>query len=298
MGFQPGLACHLKYASTVQVHFERRLMFKWTAALIVAALGLGLGWHYYLVGDIRREAEASAAKTLAQGGKETLTLNPINDVLRLTIVLPPADDDKAESAVNPGSQPGKGLAQGLSKLAEPLIEHEMNTKARETFDLYAWVLPYRVHVSVEDPDAKTIADYRAKRAANRETEKAKQRAAEEQRREKFLPYIQQGMTLERVRVAQVEKYGRQVEGVFGTVVNRGDKTLNEVTVRVYFLDSKRIRIGEKDYHPVLDSKYALHGNTPLRPGYRKDFGYSLNGDAPTGWSRKIEAEIIDLKFAE
>jgi hypothetical protein len=273
-------------------------MFKWTAALIVVALGLVLGWHYYLVGDIRRVAEASGAKTVEQGGKETLSLNPINDVLRLRIVLPPLADDEAERTANVGPQLGKGLVQGLSKLAEPLIEHEMNTRARETFDLYAWVLPYRVHVSVEDPDAKTIADYRAERAANREAEKAKQRAAEEQRREKFLPYIQQGMTLERVRVARVEKFGREVEGVFGTVVNRGDKTLNEVTVRVYFLDSKRTRIGEKDYHPVLVSRYALNGTTPLRPSYRKDFGYSLDGDAPTGWSRKIEAEIVDLEFAE
>ena len=109
-------------------------MFKWTAALIVVALGLVLGWHYYLVGDIRRVAEASGAKTVEQGGNETLTLNPINDVLRLRIVLPPSADDEGERAANPGPQLGKGLAQGLSKLAEPLIEHEMNTRARETFD--------------------------------------------------------------------------------------------------------------------------------------------------------------------
>jgi len=273
-------------------------MFKWTAALIVIALGLVLAWHYYLVGDIRRVAEASGAKPVEQGGKETLTLNPVNDVLRLTIIVPPSDDEEAAPAENPAPQLGKGLVQGLSKLAEPLIEHEMNTRARETFDLYAWVLPYRVHVSVEDPDAKTIAAYRAERAANREVEKAKRRAAEQQRREKFLPYIQESLTLERVRVAQVEKFGRRVEGVFGTVVNRGDKTLNQVTVRVYFLDSKRNRIGEKDFHPVLVSKHALSGNTPLRPGYRKDFGYSLDEDAPSGWSRKIDVEIIDMKFAE
>lgn len=77
---------------------------------------------------------------------------------------------------------GKGLADGLSKIAEPQIEHELNTKARESFDFYAWAVPYRVRVTVEDPDPATVVAFKAQRAAKRKAEESKKQAEEQQRR--------------------------------------------------------------------------------------------------------------------
>jgi hypothetical protein len=55
-----------------------------------------------------------------------------------------------------------------------------------------------------------------------------------------------------------------------------------VTVRVYFLDGSGRRIGEKEFSPVLVTEFSFDDNTPLRPGYRKDFGYNVEDDAPSG----------------
>jgi hypothetical protein len=86
--------------------------------------------------------------------------------------------------------------------------------------------------------------------------------------------------------------------VFGTIVNSGPKSLREVTVRIYFLDRIGRRIGEKDVFPVLVTEFSIGDNTPLRPGSRKDFGYNVQDYAPSGWSKRIEAEIVDLELLE
>ena len=71
-----------------------------------------------------------------------------------------------------------------------------------------------------------------------------------------------------------------------------------MTVRIYFLDSAGRRIGEKEFSPVLVTDFSIGDNTPLRPGYRKDFGYNLEDYAPSGWSKRVEVEIIDIEFLE
>lgn len=71
-----------------------------------------------------------------------------------------------------------------------------------------------------------------------------------------------------------------------------------MTIRVFFLDNAGRRIGEKDFSPVLVTEFSLGDNTPLHPGYRKDFGYNVEDDAPSGWAKKIEAEIADIEFLE
>ena len=104
------------------------------------------------------------------------------------------------------------------------------------------------------------------------------------------PYILKNMALENIRVDKGKSWGKKVWAVFGTVVNKGPKSLSEVTIRAYYLDADGNRIWEKDYTPILSTK------TPLRPGYRKEFGYNLEDDAPTGWNKKVESEIIAIKF--
>ena len=101
------------------------------------------------------------------------------------------------------------------------------------------------------------------------------------------------------KVSEGKKYGfgDPVPGVFGTIVNKGDKSLKRVEITVYFLDKNGTVIGEKDFNPVLVSKYSFgDDNKPLKPNYVKDFGYSVEDSAPSSWSKKAKARITDIEF--
>jgi len=103
------------------------------------------------------------------------------------------------------------------------------------------------------------------------------------------------------KVSEGKKYGfgKAVPGVFGTIVNNGDKTLKKVEITVYFLNDKGAVIGEEDFHPVLVSEYSFGGdNKPLKPNYVKDFGYSVEDSAPSSWSKKAKVKITNIEFAK
>jgi hypothetical protein len=109
------------------------------------------------------------------------------------------------------------------------------------------------------------------------------------------------VVLKDFKVSEGKKYGfgKTVPGVFGTIVNNGDRTLKEVEITVYFLDDKGIVIGEEDFYPVLVSKYSFgDDNKPLKPNYVKDFGYTVEDSAPSSWSKKAKAKITNIEFEE
>ena len=146
-----------------------------------------------------------------------------------------------------------------------------------------------------DPFTRIRDEYEKKKI---EKDRAKAKA-ETERLLLVNDYISNSLLLEGVEVAPGKRYGRTKTSVFGTIVNNGSKTLDEVTIRIYFLNSVGQRIGEKDFIPVLVTKdYSMGDNTPIRPAYRKDFGYLIEDDAPSGWSKQIEAEIFDIRFSE
>jgi len=109
------------------------------------------------------------------------------------------------------------------------------------------------------------------------------------------------VVLKDFKVSEGKKYGfgKAVPGVFGTIVNNGDKSLKEVEITVYFLDEKGTVIGEEDFHPVLVSEYSFgNDNKPLKPNYVKDFGYSVEDYAPSSWSKKAKAKITNIEFGQ
>jgi hypothetical protein len=110
-------------------------------------------------------------------------------------------------------------------------------------------------------------------------------------------YIKQ-VELRNFKVGIGENYGQRKKGVFGTIINHGKRTLDQVQITVYFLDKNGTIIGEKDIHPVLVTKYSIRDNKPLKPNYVKDFGYSIEDDAPSLWGGKIKAKISDIEFAD
>ena len=95
----------------------------------------------------------------------------------------------------------------------------------------------------------------------------------------------------------------RVPGVEFKLKNKGDKTLNEVEVTVYFKDDRGTIIAEEDYHPVLVTKYSFSGNNkPLKPNYvwqmEKNHFYKAES-VPTEWKEgAISAKITNIEFAE
>lgn len=94
----------------------------------------------------------------------------------------------------------------------------------------------------------------------------------------------------------------RVPGVDFKIKNNGNRTLNNVEVRVVFHDAEGKPIAEEEYQPVLVSEYSFgENNTPLRPNYiwqnEPDRFYTAKA-VPTEWAEgKATATITDIEFA-
>lgn len=96
---------------------------------------------------------------------------------------------------------------------------------------------------------------------------------------------------------------KNVPGVEFKIKNKGDRTLKEVQVTVYFKDAKGTIIAEKQYHPVLVSEYSFgRDNKPLKPNYiwQQERGKFYKADSvPTEWKEgSVSANITNIEFAE
>lgn len=95
----------------------------------------------------------------------------------------------------------------------------------------------------------------------------------------------------------------RVPGVEFKIKNKGNRTLNEVEVTVYFKDAKGTIIAEEDYHPVLVTKYSFSGNNkPLKPNYvwQMEINHFYKAESvPTEWKEgAVSAKITNIEFAE
>lgn len=116
-------------------------------------------------------------------------------------------------------------------------------------------------------------------------------------------YIAQNLTLydldARYRDSLLD--GR-VPGVKFKIKNKGNRTLNEVRVRVVFLDEADKPIAEEEYTPVLVIDTNFSGdNTPLRPNYiwsgKSDEFYTAK-QVPSEWkSGRATASVTYIDFA-
>jgi len=95
----------------------------------------------------------------------------------------------------------------------------------------------------------------------------------------------------------------KVPGVEFKIKNKGDRTLKEVEVTVYFKDANGTIIAEEDYHPVLVTKYSFSGdNKPLKPNYvwQMERGKFYKADSvPSEWKEgAVSAKITNIEFEE
>lgn len=132
--------------------------------------------------------------------------------------------------------------------------------------------------------------------AKTEIEEAKKEIATFEEKQEYIKEIE----LKDLKVGEGRKYGfgEPEPGIFGTVINKGNRTLNKVQITVYFLDEAGTVIGEEDFHPILVSEYSFGDDKPLKPNYVKDFGFTLKDSAPSGWSGKVKANVTDIEFAD
>ena len=94
---------------------------------------------------------------------------------------------------------------------------------------------------------------------------------------------------------------KKVPGVEFKIKNKGDRTLKEVEVTVYFKDPSGTIIAEKTYHPVLVTKYSFSGdNKPLKPNYiwQMESGKLYKADSvPSEWKEgSVSAKITNIEF--
>ncbi len=93
----------------------------------------------------------------------------------------------------------------------------------------------------------------------------------------------------------------RVPGIDFKIRNKGDKTIDEVTVTIYFKDATGKRIAEEQFRPISALSFEPnHG--PLKPGYvwEMEPGQFYRPKlAPRGWQdANADAEISSIHFAD
>lgn len=95
---------------------------------------------------------------------------------------------------------------------------------------------------------------------------------------------------------------KDVPAVRISLKNVGDRTLNKVKAVVYFKDKNDETIFEKEYHPVLVSKFSIGNNDPLKPGYVREMEkgkyYTLDSNLTEWEEGNASLKIVDIEFSE
>jgi hypothetical protein len=92
-------------------------------------------------------------------------------------------------------------------------------------------------------------------------------------------------------------FGSPNPGLFATLANKGNRTLNEVEVTIYFYNGKGAIVSEKKLYPVSVSKYRPgRDNDPLNPQKAKKVGYLVKDFAPPSWAGKVQMRVTDIVF--
>ena len=119
-------------------------------ALVLIAI---FGWHFYAARVVRKEVEARIERdSPGRGGVAEVSIQPLTNIATIRLASPrqAAEQNKHDPFSALGAAIGSALGGAVAKAMEPAIERDLNTRARELFDLYAMVLAYRVKVVIAD----------------------------------------------------------------------------------------------------------------------------------------------------
>ncbi len=141
------------------------------------------------------------------------------------------------------------------------------------------------------------------RAAPKRKKKSKSNNAGEKKQAQVAKIIQTkraylaNLELKSLAVGRGDKYqfGSPNPGIFATLINKGNRTLKEVEITIYFYNSKGAIASEKKLYPVSVSKYRPgRDNDPLGPKKKKQIGYLVKEFAPPTWAGKIQMKVTNI----
>lgn len=124
--------------------------------------------------------------------------------------------------------------------------------------------------------------------------------AESQRNAKT-DYINQHLELYEFSSEYIDTFTeKHIPGVDFKIKNKGDRSLDQVEVTVYFHDAEGKIIAEQDFNPVYVSKF--NSGKPLKPGYiwnqEKGHVYLAKNIPSEAEGGKVTAQISQIKFTE
>lgn len=141
------------------------------------------------------------------------------------------------------------------------------------------------------------------RTGNKRKKKVKNNNAGEKKQAQVAKIVQSkraymaNLQLKGLAVGRGDKYqfGSPNPGIFATLINKGDRTLREVEITIYFYNSKGAIASEKKLYPVSVSKYRPgRDNDPLEPKKKKKIGYLVKEFAPPTWAGKIQMKVTNI----
>ena len=123
---------------------------------LVIIIGIVFAWHFYLSFDLSKRLESLNMHAIEQNSGLFVSTNYFTNHVNMTIKLPPNEGKFSSEEISSVADSVYGaLTEGLKAITPELsarAEETLNTQAREKFDLYAMMVPYRVHASVEQAD--------------------------------------------------------------------------------------------------------------------------------------------------
>jgi DUF2939 family protein len=164
----------------------------------------------------------------------------------------------------------------------------------------------RVRSSINDIAQSALKNARAKTLKVNKGRKAKGKNKEVKKEQVQVAKLSSekkaymaNLELKNLTVGKGKRYlfGSPNPGLFATLTNKGNKTLNEVEITVYFYNSKGAIVSEKKLYPVSVSKYRPgRDNDPLKSQKVKKVGYLVKEFAPPSWAGKVQMRVTGIIF--
>ena len=121
--------------------------------MVVGVLVAIVGWHVVQSFPIRADAESFGKKRLPANATAEASVNPFTDLVTVN-VMTPLQREKSDPLAGLGAALESALGETVSAVFEPSVERDLNIRARERYDLYAIVVPYRVRIKVGKGDSE------------------------------------------------------------------------------------------------------------------------------------------------
>jgi hypothetical protein len=109
---------------------------------LLLLVGLLAGWHLRLVSAVNERVRSLQDAGNRLGGQLEISVNAPTNLVSVTVFTGAGatEDDALEGL-------GSALRQAVVQTLGPsIIERELNTRAREQYDFYAMLIPYRVRI--------------------------------------------------------------------------------------------------------------------------------------------------------